>query len=126
MLAGGGGGVGCCCCWVAAGEEEEDRVSFMSMSMNMVISRSAGSAGDVGVAGVVAAGGGAGPLLEPPGLGGGEGDVQNQVMVVTLADGSRSIWGFCSDGAEIEGPESTRCRLGYGWERGSEGQAAIW
>lgn len=56
--------------------------------MNMAISRSAGSAGGVWVGGVAAggaaaveAGGGARLSLEPSGLGDGEDDDQNQVMV---------------------------------------------
>ena len=92
VVGGGGGGCCgcccCCCCWL--GREEEDWASFMSMSMNMATSRSTGSAGGVWVGGVAAggagagaveAGGGARPSLEPSGLGDGEEDDQNQVMV---------------------------------------------
>ena len=90
VVEGDDGGGGCCgCgCWCWLGRDDEDWASFMSMSMNMAISRSAGSAGGVWVGGVAAggagaveSGGGGRPSLEPSGLGDGEEDDQNQVMV---------------------------------------------
>lgn len=81
---------GCCaCCW-GGGGVVEDWVSFMSMFMNMAISRSAGSGGGVVSVGLGAAGGAgviedgaAGLSPEPSGLGDEEEeDCQNQPMLM--------------------------------------------
>jgi hypothetical protein len=101
----GGAGDGCCCgCWVL---NCEDWVSFMSMCMNMAISRSSGWEGGVWVGegvcccgtGVVEVG--AGLSLEPSGLGDEEDDCQNQPMVVMVA--SSSTEGYIEVGFAVLG-----------------------
>jgi hypothetical protein len=83
----------------------EDWVSFMSMFMNMAISRSAESAGGAVSAGFGVAGGagvvedGAGLSPEPSGLGDEEEACQNQPMLVVF-----SSW---RDGAAVEKSKAT-------------------